>query len=517
MPEAPPLETKVRELPHRPGVYLFKDRLNRVIYVGKARDLFKRVGQYFHPSRRQLADRKTRALVDAICDLEFHVVKSEPEALLLEGKLIKEYRPRYNVSFRDDKRFLLVKINLGDPFPRFQLTRARKDGDGCRYFGPFAHSGSLRTSLNLIKRNFKLRTCSPAVPGEADYRHCLDHIIRNCSAPCVNKITRAGYLALVHQACDFLEGQSSEMLSKIEEQMRQAAERMDFEKAAQLRDLVDDLRTTTKPMKRFIRPFDTSTVRPVEDMTALGTVLELAEPPHLMECFDISNISTTHKVASMVCFREGKPDRSLYRRYRIMSFEGQDDFASMAEVIRRRYGRVLRENIRKPNLIIVDGGKGQVSSAWTELQMLGLKNIPLIGLAKENEEIFRPGISEPLLLDKSTGALRLLQRIRDEAHRFANGYHQLLLKRRMTESLLDDCPGISASRKKALLVAFGSIDRLKKAPVSEIAAVPGIGQKLADVVAAFFERLENRPIEANLDVPNEEDLSQALPEEFEDE
>jgi excinuclease ABC subunit C len=516
-PPTSSVEDRVRELPHRPGVYLFKDRLNRVIYVGKARDLFKRVGQYFHPSRRALADRKTRALVDAICDLEVHVVKSEPEALLLEGKLIKEFRPRYNISFRDDKRFLMVKINLNDPFPRFQLTRGKKD-DGCRYFGPFAHSGSLRSSLNLIKRQFKLRTCSPLMPGEADYKHCLDHVIRNCSAPCVNRVTQDGYRALVQQACDFLDGQSAEMLRKLEKEMQQAAERTDFEKAAQLRDLLDDLTKTTKPMKRFIRPFATSTVRPQQDMEELGAALGLEGPPRLMECFDISNISTTHKVASMVVFRDGKPDRSLYRRYRIRSFEGQDDFASMAEVVRRRYGRVLKENLRRPNLIIVDGGKGQVSAAWTELQILRLKELPLIGLAKENEEIFRPAVQAPLVLDKSTGALKLLQRIRDEAHRFANGYHQLLLKKRMTESLLDDCPGISASRKKALLLRFGSVDKLRKADAAEIAQVEGVGPKLADTLLRFFERMDKRPA---VPVPEDqtsiydESLDQSV--EFEDE
>ena len=511
MPETEPqtLEQKVRALPHRPGVYLYKDRLNRVIYVGKARDLAKRVGQYFQPSRRMMADRKTRALVEAICDLEYHVVKSEPEALLLEGKLIKEYRPRYNVSFRDDKRFLLVKVNVNDPYPRFQLTRARKE-DGARYFGPFAHSGSLRNSLNMIKRQFRLRTCAPLVPTEVDYRHCLDDVIRKCSAPCVGRITQEAYRAQVEAACEFLQGQSGEMMRKLEDEMKKAAERMDFEKAAQLRDLLDDLAKTTKPVKRFVRSFQSaeSLLNPRRDMEELGRALGLAEPPRIMECFDISNISTTHKVASMVVFKDGKPDRANYRRYRIQTVEGQDDFASMAEVIRRRYGRVLRDGLRKPGLVIVDGGKGQVSSASTELQILGLPDLPLIGLAKENEEIYFPGKSNPLVLDKATGALKLMQRIRDEAHRTANGYHQLLLKRRMTESLLDDCPGVSATRKRALLARFGSVEKLRKAPVAEIAAVPGIGKKLADGIAAFFERLEGRPIEADLDAPGEEDISQ---------
>jgi excinuclease ABC subunit C len=490
--ERPDLTPKLRELPHKPGVYLYKDRLNRVIYVGKARDLHKRVHQYFHPSRRTTADRKTRALIESIWDMETHVVKSEPEALLLEGKLIKEYRPRFNIDFRDDKRFFLVKVNLNDPFPRFQLTRTKKD-DGCRYFGPFAHSGSLRATLNLMKKKFHLRSCRPEIPGEADFKHCLDHVIKNCSAPCVNKITHAGYIAQIDAACLFLSGQSKEMLDALEVDMQKAAERLDFEKAAQLRDMLDDLRKTTAPTKRFARQFDT-TLKPKEDLEELGEALGLSGPPRLMECFDISNISVTHKVASMVCFKDGKPWKSDYRRYRIRGVEGQDDFASMAEVVRRRYGRVLNDGIRKPQLVIVDGGKGQLSSAKRELDALGLHDLPVIGLAKQREEIFRPGNPAPLVLDHNTGALRLLQRIRDEAHRFANGYHQLLMKKRISESVLDDCPGVSENRKKLLLQHFGSIDKLRKATAEEIRQVEGVGEKLAGDLVRFFERMTRKPV-----------------------
>src|SRR5277367_46997 len=491
LPERPDVMPKVRDLPHKPGVYLFKDRFNRVIYVGKARDLHKRVSQYFHPSRQQRTDRKTQALLESIWDLEAHTVKSEPESLLLEGKLIKEYRPRYNVSFRDDKKFLLVRVNLNDPFPRFTLTRLKKD-DGARYFGPFAHSGSLRKTLALVRKKFHLRTCRAEIPGEIDYRHCLQHIIKNCSAPCVNKITRAGYLAKVKEACDFLDGASGEMVAEFKAEMEKAAARFDFERAAEIRNLLDDLRKTTRPTKRFARQFVT-TVRPSEDVVALQEALGLVEPPAIIECFDISNISTAHKVASMVCFRGGKPDRENYRRYRIKTVEGQDDFASMAEVVRRRYSRVLNEGIRRPSLVVVDGGKGQLSSAKTELKALGLDDLPVIGLAKEREEIFRPGISEPLVIDHSSGAIRLLQRIRDEAHRFANGYHQILMKQRISESLLDDCPGVSENRKKLLLRHFGSIEKLRHATAEEIRAIDGVGPKLADSIVEFFAKLKKRP------------------------
>jgi excinuclease ABC subunit C len=273
--------------------------------------------------------------------------------------------------------------------------------------------------------------------------------------------------------------------------MEAAAAKLDFERAAELRNLLDDLKRTTRPTKRFARQFVT-TVQPTEDMLALQQGLGLAEPPNIIECFDISNISTTHKVASMVCFQGGKPSRENYRRYRIKTVEGQDDFASMAEVVRRRYSRVLTEGIRKPSLIVVDGGKGQLSSAGRELEALGLGDLPIIGLAKEREEIFRPGESAPLVIDHSSGAIRLLQRIRDEAHRFANGYHQLLMKQRMNESILDECPGVSENRKRLLLRHFNSIERLRNATVEEIGAVEGIGLKLAQTLVDFFAKLKRR-------------------------
>ncbi|TFE67303.1 excinuclease ABC subunit UvrC [Methylacidiphilum caldifontis] len=478
------VQEKIRDLPHKPGVYLFKDRLNRVIYVGKAVDLHKRVSQYFHPSRKRRADRKLIALVEAIADLEFYSVHSEAEALLLEGRLIKEFRPRYNVSFRDDKRFLLVKVDLTEPFPRFQVTRLKKQ-DNARYFGPFASSGALRTTLNIMKKKFGLRSCNALIPTEKDYKHCLDHIIKNCSAPCIGKISQAEYLERVKMACAFLEGKSKEMIEEIRAKMEQAAQAFDFEKAAELRDLLEALEETTRPARRFVKQLPQIS-SPHEDLEALKSALSLSKPPLLIECFDISNISSTHKVASMVSFREGKAERSAYRRYRIKTVEGQDDFACMEEVIRRRYKRVLDEAGNLPDLIVVDGGKGQLSSALKALQSLGLNNICVIGLAKENEEIYRKGFSEPLILDKSDKALRLLQRIRDEAHRVANAYHQLLLKKRMRESILDDCPGVSENRKKLLIRAFGSVEKIKKSSVEEIAAVKGIGKKLAEKIVSFL-------------------------------
>ena len=522
------LQKKVHEVPHKPGVYLMRDRFNRVIYVGKARDLRKRVSSYFLPSKIAQADLKMRAMLGAVWDFETHTVRSDAESLLLEGKLIKEYRPRYNVSFRDDKRFLLVKIDMSEEWPRFRLARFKKD-DGARYFGPYAHSGALRQTLNFMRKKFGVLTFGRGSPTERELKSATYQVPMRLS-----EINAEQYRERVAQACEFLEGHSREMIATLEEEMRKAAEKMDFEKAAELRNMVEDLRNTTRPMRRFTRGSLPSAIDPMADVQALADALQLSRTPRVMECFDISNISTTHVVASMVCFRDGVPDKDNYRRYRVRTVEGQDDFASMAEVVRRRYSRVLLEAreahldeaeysqeqafeslqrlekqtsntqrptlnvqldaqnfpapVRLPDLIIVDGGKGHLSAACRELQRLGLHDLPIIGLAKEHEEIYRPGRALPLQLPMDSGALRLLQRIRDEAHRFANTYHQLLMKKRIGESILDDCPGVSQNRRNLLLRKFGSVNRLRKATVEEIASTEGIGRKLAEDVHRFLHR-----------------------------
>ncbi len=528
--EKPDLNARLHEVPHQPGVYVMRDRLNRVVYVGKARDLRKRLSNYFTPARSRLADRKTRALIDSIWDFEYHTVRNEGESLILEMRLIKDYRPRYNVSFKDDKRYLMVKVQMADPFPRFIPTRLKKD-DGAQYFGPFAHSGALRTTLNWMNRHFGLRVCRPMQPDDTDYKHCSNDIIKNCSAPCIGRVTPEEYRDRVQQGCDFLGGKSKDLITALEEEMQKAAARLDFEKAAELRDMMEDFKKTLRPMRTFERaPHKrvATTIDPKADVAELQEYLRLDRPPLVMECFDIANIGTAHCVASMVRFKNGTPDKSGYRRYRIKIVNGQNDFASMSEVVRRRYSRILleanqtldpesvdlsQENplevmrrleedeeqlqkanpkfLRLPDLVIVDGGKGQLSSATDELQRLGLHELPIIGLAKENEEVYFPGRSEPLQIPHERGALKLLQRIRDEAHRWANGYHQLLLKRRVAESILDDCPGVSENRKTNLLRAFISVARLRQASVEEIAAVPGIGKSLAGQIATFLKERSN--------------------------
>src|SRR5213083_631343 len=410
--EKPDLTKKVHEVPHKPGVYLMRDRFNRVIYVGKARDLRKRVGSYFMPSKIAVADLKTRAMLDAVWDFETHTVQSEAESILLEGKLIKEYRPRYNISFRDDKRFLLVKVDQTEDWPRFRLARFKKD-DNARYFGPYAHAGALRQTLNFMRKKFGVLTFGRGSPTERELKSSTYQVPMKLS-----EITPEIYRERVAQACEFLEGHSREMMAELEKQMRAQAEKLDFEKAAELRNMLEDLRRTTRPTRRFTRGSLPTTIDPEADVRALADALQLPKIPRVMECFDISNISATHVVASMVCFRDGVPYKNCYRRYRIRTVAGQDDFASMAEVVRRRYSRILleardtnpeaaefsQENpidalercratasvagpadgkqsarptiseatapsyVRLPDLIIVDGGKGQLSAACRELQ-----------------------------------------------------------------------------------------------------------------------------------------------------
>src|SRR3954451_10254197 len=284
MPVTDQIRDKLSQLPHKPGVYLMKDRFGRVIYVGKARDLRKRVTQYFHPSRRQGWDLKFNALVEAICDLDVHTVRSEPEALLLEGKLIKEFQPRYNISFRDDKRFLLVKVNLNDPIPRFTLTRFKQD-DGARYFGPFPNAGALRQTLTMIRRQFHLRGCRPLTPTDQDYKHCLYAHLQFCTAPCINNVNREQYLAQVEAACEFLAGQCDDMKEQLEAEMKKAATAQDFEKAAALRDTIASLRRTTQRTSKFPRlPYTLPlAIDPAKDLEELAQLLGLPKPPERIE------------------------------------------------------------------------------------------------------------------------------------------------------------------------------------------------------------------------------------------
>ena len=510
------LKQKWRGTPHRPGVYLMKGSGGGIIYVGKAKDLHRRLANYFSPSRATLENSKTRALIAAIEDFDYYEVRNDQEALILEQKLIKEYRPHYNVQLRDDKRYLLLRASRQEELPRFSLVRLRKD-DGARYIGPFVHSTALKETVEWLNHRFRLRTCTCRHPGEEQYRHCHDDVIRCCSAPCIGRISAEEYRANFETALGLLEGRGrKEHLDALTQEMMDAAEALDFERAAQLRDVRENIIKTLEPARRFARGMSDlpGTVNPDEDLAELATALGMPTPPAVMECFDISNLSDNHIVASMVRFTNGRPDNKAYRRYRIRGVDGQNDFASMLEVVRRRYSRIVNESsalfdkpegmgtyawlqqlsaegkapITVPDLVVVDGGKGQLATAMQVLTEVGLTDMPVVGLAKRDEEIYFPHQSEPLVLSRESGALRLLQRLRDEAHRFANNYNELLVRRRVRESRLDAYPGMTPKRKELLLARFRTLTNLRSRTPEEIAELPGISRAWAEKFCTWLQQ-----------------------------
>ena len=476
------LKAKARELPNKPGVYLMRDRLGRVIYVGKARSLRKRVGQYFQPSRAMRWDPKTLALIESIADFETFTVASEAEALLLEGKLIKSFKPHYNILLKDDKRFLLVKLHPHDTYPQFKFARLKKD-DGARYFGPFAHGSAVRLAMQWIRKKYGV-----LIQGKGGAPKPKDLKYSNYLVPVpLADMPREEYLRRVELACGFLDGANKEALDEIEAQMREAAKLRQFEKAAELRDVLNSLRSIARTARerKFARDLSPKIDRAAE-MAELQRVLSLPVLPSHIEGFDISNISGTLSVASAVCFRDGKPHKAHYRHYRIRTVTGSDDFASIAEVVGRRYARVKAEGGALPDLVMVDGGAGQLHAALAALTALGITELPVVGLAKQFEEIYTGNVPEMFRLERNSPALHLVQRLRDEAHRFANAYHQKLRQRRIQESVLDEFSGLGERKKLALLQQFGSLQRLRQASVAELAAVPGIGPKLAAALSAFL-------------------------------
>ena len=479
-----------RNLPQVPGVYLMKDQLGQVIYVGKAKNLRKRVTSYFQGSRKFIwAQPKIGAMVEMVREISIHQTRNETEALLLEGKLIKEYKPRYNTDFTDDKQFLMVRVDVQNALPRFRLCRNRKE-DGSHYYGPFAQAGMLRSTLSEMRKKFGilLHDAKPEKIGEGKWRLYDDARAEIFAGH--NETTQEEYAKRVEEACEFLEGRAKGWLAELREEMQKRAEAMDFERAAELRDLADSLSKTIKKNRRFTRAWPKDESGEWVALERLGESLDLTRPPNTIECFDISHVSGTFVVASMVRFVTGKPDKRSYRRFKIRSFDGNDDFRAMEEVIARRYGRLMREKLKFPDLVVVDGGLGQVSSAMNAFESLKCDPPSLIGLAKKEETIVFPDERGELKMDSREPALRLLQRIRDEAHRFANQFNADLRSRKIRESILDDFSGLGAVRRKALLEHFGSIDKLKNATVEDLREVDGIGPKIAEQISFFLKNTQ---------------------------
>ncbi|MDD4097149.1 MAG: excinuclease ABC subunit UvrC [Lentisphaeria bacterium] len=460
-----------------------------VIYVGKARNLRSRMSSYFRPSGALRSDPRRRALIHSIASYEIFPVATEAEALLLEAQFIKQYTPRYNVELRDDKRFLLVCVNPSEAYPRLTLARIRRD-DNRLYFGPFPQATALREAVQFLSVRYRLRTCKVSEPGPESHRHCLEQVIRGCMCPCLGAVTPAEYGERLGEALAVLRGEAVPLLAELHARMQSEAAAMDFEAAARTRDLLSCIKAMAEPTRRFVNQTISrrnASSNP-EGLQALQEALGLASPPLLMECFDMSNISGSLAVGSMVRFRHGRPATAEYRRYRIRSEAAADDTAFMHEVLIRRYGRLQREGLAFPDLVIVDGGESQLAVAQDVFAGLGVSSVPLIGLAKKQELIIRPNASEPLELPRHHAGLKLLQAIRDEAHRFANAYHRELRNRRITDSILNDIPGIGPVRRRQLLTACGSVREMARLTPEQMAqAVPGIGRDTAERVIAFLQ------------------------------
>ena len=472
------------DIPAKPGVYVYRDRFGTVIYVGKASNLRRRMSHYFQPSQARRADPKLRSLIHSIDRWEIFPVKSEDEALILESRFIKEYAPHYNILLRDDKRYPMLKIDRNERFPRVRLTRIRKK-DSCLYFGPFPHGSAMRRLAEYLTRRFGLRSCKAESPGEEEFRHCLAGTVRDCCRPCVGGVTEEEYRERVDRVVAVLNGEIREVAEELRKKMAKAAAEKAFEKAAAFRDILGNLQSLVRT--RSFEHAELPNEAGMEAVADLQKALRLPNVPHVIVGFDISNLGTTFAVASLVCFREGRPDKASYRRFRIKTVEGQNDFAMMNEVVKRYFSRLLREQRPLPDLLMVDGGKGQLHLALDALISIDCPPFPVVGLAKRNEEIFLPGRSEPVVLDRNRPALKVLQALRDEAHRFAVSYNRQLRLKRIAESLLDEIPGLGEVRRNALLKAFGSVAMIRKASPREIAdRVSGIGPEFAETIHEFL-------------------------------
>lgn len=600
-------EADLAALPAAPGVYLMKDAEGTVLYVGKAAVLRSRVRSYFQAGSEHTY--RTQAMVQRVASVETIVTGSEIEALILEANLVEQHQPRYNVRLRDDKAFPFLKLTA-EPFPQLVDCR-RVENDGAQYFGPFTDAGAMRQTDKLLRRLFKIRSCTFALTGEAQMRPCLDYHIGLCEAPCAAYVDREHYQAGIARAAEFLRGRPGDVIEQLETEMQEAAENLEFERAAKLRDLIADAQhvlagqrivstrstdadvvavaqhedlscvqaffvrrgkvvgdhrvmvegtqddTAGVALKTFLTSYYDQSVEvppavllagPVPDAETIAAwlsqkagrrvVLEVPErgprrelvelveqnagesmrlflvdrdqqrqraeaatadlrerldlprTPFRIECFDIATLQGEQNVGSMVVFEDGRPLKKAYRRFKIrQEADAPDDYAMMREVLDRRLRNGIAGDpkfVPLPDLLVVDGGKGQLNVAVDVCRTLDLQQIPLAALAKRHEQVFRPGRSEPIVLDARMPAIRLLRAIRDEAHRFANTYHQRLRRGASLRSILDDIPGIGAVRRTRLLAHFRSTEAIAAASIDEIAALPGMNRPAAERVKAHL-------------------------------
>ncbi|MEZ6141106.1 MAG: excinuclease ABC subunit UvrC [Zavarzinella sp.] len=433
-PTLPPAE-KVKTFPTTPGVYLMKDHQGRVIYVGKAKSLRDRAGSYFTAQAK--VDRRTAELVKHIVDIDFIPTTTEVDALLKEARLIKDIQPRFNSDLKDDKTFPYLQIRIREDFPRVEFTRKPRR-KGVKLYGPFVSARSLRAAIQVLQRVFQFRTCSLDIreddPKWRFFRPCLLHSIRQCTAPCNNRVTKEEYRRQIRALRLILEGKRKRLIREMTEQMQEASKALNFEKAGRIRDEIAALNKLELRGKsdHDVQPeaFHTD---PKKGLVGLKKVLKLPFVPRTIEGMDIAHFAGQDTVASLVSFLDGLPFKSGYRHYKIKSVAGIDDFASMREVVSRRFSRMKREEAVFPDILLIDGGKGQLNAALQAFQAIFVEPPVLISLAKQEEEIYQPGESEPIRLSKHSAALRLLQFVRDESHRFAQLYHHRLQRKRLKE------------------------------------------------------------------------------------
>ncbi len=598
------LRPKLKQLPRSSGVYLFHNSRGEIIYVGKALNLYQRGRSYFQKPSAQDSSR-LRFLVENIADLSYIITDSEEEAFILESNLIKEHAPRYNIHFRDDKQYPYLCLTLGEPFPRLEVSRSLENR-GDRYFGPYSNAGAVRQTMRLIKKIFPLRGCrQPLQEGDRRGRPCLNYQIKRCLAPCTGQLAEQEYAAVVAQVALFLEGRQKDLLKRLEKEMNIAAENLEFEKAARLRDqyyslqkimerqkvvaadmqdrdviaLVEAERGQTvgvfrvrdgkllgaenfslsnrgegleegEILKEFLRHYyEKAAFIPAElllshfpaeeklltewlkstkgrgkvnikvprrgekkallemvkknallfaqqqrrgeeeelSLLELERLLGLPEPPARIEGYDISHFGGGETVGSMVVFWEGKPWKEGYRRFKIRSAPRADDYAALAEMLKRR---LHNDRIPSPSLLLVDGGKGQLSAVLRVLEELDKRELPVVALAKEQEYLFLPGEKAPLVLPAVHPALHLLQQVRDEAHRFALSLSRKLEQKKSLTSLLETVPGIGPARRKSLLRHFGGTEELQGASLEELKATPGMTQSAAKKLFEFLRESE---------------------------
>jgi excinuclease ABC subunit C len=468
-------QDKLKKLPNRPGVYLFHGEEGAILYVGKAKSLKKRVASYFR--HNNFASPRLRKLVDSIRDLTFIRTESEAEALIVESRLIKRYQPFFNVELKMGERYPYLKIT-NEAFPRLEITR-HKGSDGAHYVGPFTRVGDLRQLLRLIERHFPLRTCkSDLSRGPIRERPCVRYSLGRCSGACAGMVTEAEYGERVADVLLLLQGNAATLVERLRQRMDRAAANLAFEEAARLRDTIRSLWRLSRQRLSSTLSHDLdretwSVLLHLQDMLALPTI------PWRIDGFDISHFAGRETYGVAVVFEQGLSNPSLYRRFAVKSLEGIDDFRALQEVVGRRYRRSLEGEEPLPQLIVIDGGPIQLEFALKALTELGLEEIPIVSLAKRDEQLFLPHREKPIELPRSDSGLQLLQRVRDESHRFAISSHRSGRDRRLRRSVLEDVPGVGKKRAAHLLTHFGSVQNIASLEPEELTALPGIGPEMA--------------------------------------